>query len=302
MAATEIEWAEYVWNPTRGCNRVSQGCKKCYAERVAARFSGPGQPYEGLITRVNGQPTWNGKIKLVPELLEEPRHWKKPRRIFVDSMSDLFHEKVPSDYVGKVFETIARCPQHTFIILTKRPERIAEVLGPRGCGWYATEGPVPCPQPNAWIGASAEDQETADLRIPYLVNAPVAVRVLSVEPQLGSINLCQNLPNERMLRWHRPMIQKLDWIIVGGESDYDARPFNLEWAFSLVRQAGNYQVPIFVKQMGSTPIALDGSPAEVIQHRKGADMAEWPSELRIRQYPPQVVTMSASQQQHRAGV
>lgn len=288
MAATDIEWSDFVWNPVRGCSRVSPGCQRCYAERTAARFSGPGQPYEGLIHHVGGKPVWNGNIKLVPDLLEEPLHWKKPRNIFVDSMSDLFHEKVPSDFVGKVFETIACCPQHTFIILTKRPERIAEVLGPRGCGWYAKEGQVPRPQPNAWIGASVENQEKADERIQHLVDAPSAVRVLSVEPQLGPIELRRNLPRERMLRCYKPMIRMLDWIIVGGESGPRARPFELRWGAALVEQAAAHGVPIFVKQMGARPLGYDGKPCVEIRHRKGADMTEWPPELRVREFPGRI--------------
>lgn len=128
MDKTHIQWTDSTWNPIRGCSRVSDGCEHCYAEAMAARFSGPGKPYEGLIRRTSQGPRWTGAIRLVPKVLDQPAHWWKPRRIFVNSMSDLFHEGVPADYIDQVFARMALCSRHTFQILTKRPERMRDYL------------------------------------------------------------------------------------------------------------------------------------------------------------------------------
>jgi protein gp37 len=135
MDNSKIEWTDATWNPVRGCSIVSKGCTNCYAMKVAHRFSGPWKAYEGLTMMSNGGPVWNGKIRLVPELLDQPLRWKRPRRIFVNSMSDLFHENVPDDFIDKVFAVMALCPQHTFQVLTKRPDRMKEWFEER---WQGT--------------------------------------------------------------------------------------------------------------------------------------------------------------------
>lgn len=201
--STKIEWTDETWNPIRGCSRVSEGCRHCYAERVAGRFSGPGQPYEGLIAR-GGQ--WNGQVRLVPEKLEEPLRWRKPRMIFVNSMSDLFHENVPDSFIDKVFAIMVESTWHTFQVLTKRPVRMLEYLTTHrrretideaACD-LALELPMPgedygwhgeWPAPNIWLGVSVEDQATADERIPLLLQTPAAVRWVSAEPLLGPVDL-----------------------------------------------------------------------------------------------------------------
>src|SRR5579885_1145834 len=131
MKKTSIEWTNATWNPIRGCSRVSEGCRNCYAEKVAFRFSGLGQPYEGLV-RINAagerKPEWNGEVRLVEEHLRDPLKWKKPQRVFVNSMSDLFHENVPDEWIDKIFAVMALCPQHIFQVLTKRPERMRKYL------------------------------------------------------------------------------------------------------------------------------------------------------------------------------
>jgi protein gp37 len=219
---SSIEWTDATWNPIRGCTRVSEGCRHCYAETVANRFSGPGLPYEGLT--VLGK--WNGTIKFVEEHLLDPLRWKAPRRIFVNSMSDLFHPGVTDAMLDKIFAVMALCPQHTFQILTKRPERMLEYFNrpdrstfsktvTNPCAWLvwveATKiqacskrlipGPfkwtefaeidtvAPWPLRNVWLGVSVEDQKTADARIPLLLQAPAAVRFISYEPALGPLNL-----------------------------------------------------------------------------------------------------------------
>jgi protein gp37 len=226
---TGIEWTDATWNPLRGCSRVSEGCRNCYAERVAFRFRGPGQPYEGLAVLRNGQPGWAGKVELVEKHLLDPLKWKpviahlpdckrsfdkgneycgctRPRRIFVNSMSDLFHELVPDAWIDRIFAVMALCPQHTFQVLTKRPERMRDYLcrreesGPawrRHAVWNAMasidEGlgmPEPqWPLPNVWLGVSVENQAAADERIPLLLKTPAAVRFVSAEPLLGAVDM-----------------------------------------------------------------------------------------------------------------
>lgn len=214
-----IEWTDTTWNPLRGCTRVSAGCQHCYAEKVAARFSGPGMPYEGLIHPSTGG--WNGKVQLVPEVLGQPWHWVKPRRIFVNSMSDLFHESVPFEYIAAVFWVMSVTTRHTYQVLTKRPERMLaffrwvaeyedgsfpddrldtvarEHPSIKALGWtpatsarggYDNCGPG-WPYQNVWLGVSVENQATADERIPLLLQCPAAVRWLSCEPLLGPLDL-----------------------------------------------------------------------------------------------------------------
>lgn len=217
-----ISWTEETWNPIRGCSRVSEGCRFCYAERVAARFSGIGQPYQGLarIHDVNkvaadgkkylaGEPRWTGEVRFIPEHLEDPLRWKRPRRIFVNSMSDLFHEKVQDEWIDRIFAVMALAPRHQFQVLTKRPERMVAYLRPSselrgrvlGRAWemlghydmkkYHHENIMerPFPLPNVWLGVSVEDQKTADERIPLLLQTPAAIRWVSAEPLLSAIDM-----------------------------------------------------------------------------------------------------------------
>lgn len=202
---SKIEWTDASWNPLRGCTRVSEGCRNCYAERMSARFSKPGEPFHGVAEMTPQGPRWTGKVLPVYEHLADPLRWKKPRRIFVCSMSDLFHKDVPDEFVDKVFAVMALAGQHTYQVLTKRPERAAEYLRDakpfnrigqaarelwqgmgRQVNWVWQGG---WPLSNVWVGTSVENQEAADKRIPYLLQVPAAVRFLSVEPMLGPVNL-----------------------------------------------------------------------------------------------------------------
>ncbi len=221
---TGISWCDATWNPVRGCSRVSEGCRNCYAERVAARFSDEGQPYHGLADRSRKGSKWTGVVRLIPEHLADPLRWKKPRRIFVNSMSDLFHESLTNEQIAAVFGVMAVAPQHTFQVLTKRARRmrewfewIARQAEDDGGAWttclretiswlpddrissqlvedgIARDGAVPdrepWPLPNVWIGVSVENQDAADERIPELLRTPAAVRFLSCEPLLGEVRL-----------------------------------------------------------------------------------------------------------------
>jgi len=213
---TPIEWTDATWNPVRGCSRVSEGCRNCYAEIMAARFSGPGQWGEGLAEIVGEglrrDHRWTGKVALAGGLLDQPLRWRRPRRIFVNSTSDLFHEAIPDDWIDRVFAVMALAPQHTFQVLTKRPERMREYfMHDDGFGRWGyiehfaremlTKMGKAQPQrktlahhggsnmPHVWLGVSVEDQATADARIPPLLATPAAKRFISAEPLLGPVDV-----------------------------------------------------------------------------------------------------------------
>lgn len=288
-----IQWTDASWNPVRGCSRTSPGCGGpnheggCYAERIAARFSDPGQPFHGFAERTKHGGRWTGKLALVPELLNLPLRWRKPRRIFVNSMSDLFHESLPDEAIDQVFAVMALAPQHTFQVLTKRAERMrryfadplrAALIGHQtadlnGAGWPSL---TPLPLPNVWLGVSVEDQQRADDRIPALLETPAAVRFLSCEPLLSSVDLAGHLVGHEVhgidlsrevgskvgacIGWTPPV----DWVICGAESGPRARPFDEAWARQLRNQCQAAGVPFFLKQFAdargrkiSTP-ELDG--------------------------------------------
>lgn len=280
MAKTKIEWATKTWNPIRGCSKVSDGCRNCYAIRQAHRFSGKGQPYEGLTRKSGTEINWTGKVMLVPEMLDAPLKWRKPERIFVNSMSDLFHEDVEFAFIVAIFRVMALAPHHTFQILTKRPERMLGVmkLMPEALqkifpvekhpevhapGW---------PLPNVWIGVSVENQKVANERIPLLLKTLAAVRFLSMEPLLGPVDLskwkpfdgecfCQNEPNGCVPRLAtgcpKPAI---DWVIVGGESGHKARPMHPDWVRSIRDQCQAAGVPFFFKQWGESVMTSQMPP------------------------------------------
>lgn len=210
---TTIEWTEMTWNPVTGCTKISPGCKHCYAETMAKRLVAMGSPRyrDGF------------KLTLQEDLVDLPRKWRAPRTIFVNSMSDLFHDDVPADYIVRVFQTMAECPQHTFQILTKRAERLLEVAP--HLNWA----------PNVWMGVSVENQKYTS-RIPYLQRVPAHVRFLSIEPMLGPIQELQ--------------LDGIHWVIVGGESGRGARPLNRDWVVAVFRQCRAARVPFFFKQWG----------------------------------------------------
>jgi protein gp37 len=282
---TAIEWTDATWNPLRGCTRVSEGCKNCYAEIMAARFSKPGQWGHGLATMARVHHTgkidhrWTGKVILVEDHLDQPLRWKKPRRIFVNSTSDLFHESVPDDWIDRIFAVMALAPQHTFQVLTKRPERARAYLSnpdrrrasaTHAALWHATgkwnmpdDISLLWPLPNVWLGTSIEDQATADARIPHLLETPAAVRFVSAEPLLGPVDLTEVAHHRPDLRafviydalrgyggFQGNRMNRLDWVIVGGESGPGARPMHPDWARSLRDQCQAAGVAFFFKQWG----------------------------------------------------
>ncbi|WHQ44228.1 DUF5131 family protein [Alcaligenes faecalis] len=213
MKKTGIEWTEMTWNPVTGCIKVSQGCKNCYAEKMAKRLVAMGSP-----RYINGfQPTVHY------DLIDVPRSWKKPRLVFVNSMSDLFQDDVPLEFIQAVFNTMVECPQHTFQILTKRSDRLLEVA--KDLPWAD----------NIWMGVSVEDSRVVQ-RVRDLAKTPAKVKFLSCEPLIGPLSA---LP-----------LKNIDWVIVGGESGKGARPMLEEWVQSIRRQCENKGVAFFFKQWG----------------------------------------------------
>lgn len=285
MAKTKIEWCDTVWNPVTGCTKVSQGCKHCYAERLANRFWG-----ERKFT----------DVQVHPERLEDPLKWRKPRRVFVNSMSDLFHKDVPFGFIDQVFGVMARATDHQFLVLTKRPARMRYFCN----HYFNPQDLAPYPLLNVWLGVSCEDQAAADERIPLLLETPAAVRFVSCEPLLGPVDLgmstatcdccdrwssrwvrlrgqvTSDLPSLYDVKVAKPGIYrahsnrhgalsvetgsgllgikpgefeclpKLDWVICGGESGPGARPMHPDWARSLRDQCQAASVPFFFKQWG----------------------------------------------------
>lgn len=291
MGATSIEWADKVWNPLGGCSRESPGCVNCYAEIMAARFSRPGQWGHGLadmVTLPNGKTDhrWTGEITELSERLLDPLRWRKPSRIFVNSTSDLFHPKVSAGFIDRVFAVMAIASRHTFIVLTKRADRMREEvtrmqhsISPlekvaRSMGYsfsFDGVGLLPWPVPNIWLGVSVESQEYFDKRWPDLARTPAAHRFISYEPALEAVDFTPALIG--------PV--KVDQIIIGGESGPGARRFDMEWAYQGVDQCQMAKVACFVKQMGGNPFRF-GIPVR-LKDKKGGDMEEWPSALRVRQ-------------------
>lgn len=272
MGDTNISWTDKVWNCLRGCSVVSAGCKNCYAMTLAARFAGDnpktGKPlaYKGLAYRNSSGAHWTGKVEFVREHLEDPLKWKEPVRIFVNSMSDLFHEGVEDQWLNDIFGIMALAHWHTFQVLTKRPERMLAYLskGDHGiihqfqqieaCGGIGPHRmfraldikrrdsiPWQWPLPNVHLGVSVEDQNTFDERWGILQRVPAAVRWLSIEPLLGPIDMQAEL-YEYLDEWVWP-----DWAVVGGESGPGHREMPLDAALSVIDQLKNI-CPVWVKQ------------------------------------------------------
>lgn len=229
---TGIEWTDATWNPITGCTKVSPGCDHCYAETLAERFRGtPGHYFERGFD-----------VQLRPDKLDLPLRWTKPRRVFVNSMSDLFHESVPDADIAEVFSVMARAPQHTFQVLTKRHGRMRSMLSRTSFRDNLAHWGQLWPLPNVWLGVSVEDQKWANIRIPALLETPAAVRFLSCEPLLGAVSLFDNteIDNGTLV----------DWVIVGGESGRKARPMHPTWARHLRDECVEYGIPFHFKQRG----------------------------------------------------
>jgi protein gp37 len=251
---TGIEWTEATWNPVTGCSKVSQGCKHCYAERDWARLSAPREKPNIYTGRKFTD------VQCHPERLDQPIRWTRPLRIFVNSMSGLFHPDVPDAFIDKVFAVMALAPWHTFQVLTKRPERMLEyVAGVTLARLMAASEGLPCaprsapdwPLPNVWLGVSVEDQVAADERIPLLLQTPAAVRWISAEPLLGNVDVHHRL-GPCVFSGRDPWAtgRGIDWLVVGGESGPKARPMHPDWVRSIRDQCQAAGVPWLFKQWG----------------------------------------------------
>ncbi len=271
MGKTHISWATDVWNPWVGCSKVSRGCQHCYAERMAHRLQADPkvQGYEGV---VDDQGHWTGKVNLLLERFQDLLHWKKSRKVFVCSMSDPFHEAVPEGAIWNLLRVASRCPQHTFLFLTKRPERMVEVLQR-----YTAVNQAPS---NAWMGVTIEGQKEAERRLPLLWRVKTRLGLTtfaSAEPLLEKINLytLDRYPFCDSSRCFKPIVEAIDWLIVGGESGTNYRPMNLDWARALRDQCHKAGVKFFYKQAGGR---YPGQ-GEVLD---GHLYREWPEELELK--------------------
>lgn len=273
---TGIEWTDATWNPLVGCSVISPGCTNCYAMKMAGTRLKDTERYRGLTQGSKAGPVWTGEVRLVKEALEQPLKWRKPRRIFVNSMSDLFHEDVQDQWIDRIFAVMALCPQHTFQVLTKRPERmhswfangamqnviaaLTAFHSPKGqyckdITWW--------PLPNVWLGVSVEDQKRANERIPFLLDTPAAVRWISAEPLLGAVDLCDLEHGNDCynclegvgveMNGKQPYMltgNSIDWVVVGGESGARPRIMLASWAKNLRDQCVSAGVPFNFKQWG----------------------------------------------------
>ena len=227
MAKTQIEWTDATWNPVAGCTIQSAGCTHCYAMQMAKRLEAMGmEKYKGLTRRSGERTVWTGVVRLDESSLHVPLRWKKPRKIFVNSMSDLFHDQVPENFIERVWDVMSRSPQHHYQILTKRPDRMADIV-------RRMSGP---PLANVWLGASVEDRDVVK-RIDDLRQVPAVIRFVSFEPLIGSVG--------------RVDLAGVHWAIVGGESGRLARPIREEWIDEIHEHCVNQSVAFFFKQWGT---------------------------------------------------
>ena len=224
--SSDIEWTDATWNPVSGCRVISAGCTNCYAMRMAARLEAMEHPsYAGTTRKSGGRYVWTGKVHLLEQQLDAPLSWKKPRLVFVNSMSDLFQDNVPFEYVERVWSVMEKAQLHTFQILTKQPDRAAEFL-------RARERPA---LPNVWMGTSVEDERVVH-RIEQLRQCDAAVRFISFEPLIGQVGAAD--------------LTNIDWAIVGGESGPNSRPLELRWVDEIFETCRSYGVYFFFKQWG----------------------------------------------------
>lgn len=285
MNKTAITWTDATWNPTTGCSKVSAGCKHCYAERLFPRAYGAGRAFT--------------EVRTHEDRLAQPMGMRASK-IFVNSMSDLFHEDIPVEFIDKVLTTIALTPRHSYQVLTKRPERMGDYFHELYAGraydvakfagerFEVAMASFASGLPQLWLGVSIEDRASAAERIPLLLQTQAAIRFLSVEPLLEAIDLTFEIGRAMLdLEMFNGPDLGIHWVIVGGESGPGARLCELAWIRDIVRQCIAAQVPVFVKQLGSDPVF--GSEAEARQfpilHHKGADFSEWPPDIQHQEFP-----------------
>jgi len=262
MSQTKIEWTDETWNIITGCDKISPGCQNCYAAKMSKRLAGRyGYPKDDPF-----------KVTFHPDKLYQPQKWKKPRRIFVCSMGDLFHKNVPFNHINQVFNAAFHAPQHTYIVLTKRPDimqRYFESCRDRGVPVLHWERHGL----KLWKGVTAENQEQADKRIPVLLQIPAKVRFVSVEPMLSQINFFPGLPDFLDFSYTTDP-PRIDWVICGGESGSKARPTHPDWARLLRDQCEEAGTPFFFKQWGEW-LPFDQRVAGQISNSEGFKRNKW---------------------------
>lgn len=301
--STEISWTDETWNFLAGCSKISAGCRNCYAINMAHRLpkmadaleaqgKNPGRlaAYRGLTQKTPHGVDWTGEVHFIESAFEQPLKWKKPRKIFINSMSDCFHPSVKDEWLVQALEVMKRTPQHIYQLLTKRPARMLE---------FFERQDIESPS-NLWLGVTVENQNTADERIPLLLQTPAAVRFLSCEPLLKQVDLSQHLGMHWVGLGEESCIH---WVIAGGESGPNARPCQIEWIQSIVEQCQEAEVDVWVKQLGSVPVQEFGGasyapgitqepyevePGQRLRSPKGSDPSEWPEDLRVQQFPMEI--------------
>ncbi|MDZ8070418.1 MAG: phage Gp37/Gp68 family protein [Nostoc sp. DedQUE08] len=304
--STNIQWCDETWNVIVGCSRVSgsPGCARCYAAKAAK------SPRLQQFPQYQGVGKWDGTVEFVKSQLIKPLSWKKPKRIFVCSMADLFHANVPDEWIHQVMTVVALSPQHTFQILTKRPERMKEYFSQQSLWikWYEAAKDFlwdaisekfgglinlqqyfidqPFPLPNVWLGTSTENQQMSNKRIPILLQIPAAVRFLSCEPLLEEIDFRQGGAIQKLIsdsyEWEL-VNEDIQWIVVGGESGPNSRPCHIEWLESIVQQCHAVKTPVFVKQLGANA-KFEGQRFKT-RDKKGGEIEEFPLHLQVREFP-----------------
>ena len=279
---TKISWTDASWPVMTGCTHLSEGCNHCYAAKLTSGRLKHLPAYEGLAE--HGM--FNGQVRLLPDRLDWPLHWRKPRKIFVADMGDLFHDGVPDRYIARVFGVMARAPQHTFQVLTKRHSRMRSLLNNAEWVWsmqcaalehgFTVPGGIelnpqhiPWPLPNVWLGVSAENQRWADIRIPALLDTPAAIRFVSAEPLLGPIRMRASLMAGAALEPR----DGINWVIAGGESGPGHREMDPGWLESIVTQCRNAGTAVWVKQ--------DSGP-------RAGQQGRIPDDLWIQEFPNEV--------------
>lgn len=320
---TKISWTDATWNPILGCSKVSAGCTNCYAIRQVARQAGNANlaKIAGGLTeqRSNGSLNWTGKVRFIPERLLIPLKWARQRMIFVNSLSDLFHEDVSDEQIDAVFAVMGLASWHTFQVLTKRPKRalayfkerwqvpaqvgfagseedrsdrvfykaqdiVQDMTMRQGAKFFTKEGDYLWPEwplPNVWIGVSVENQQAADERIPPLLSIPAAVRFLSMEPLLGPVEFSDvSGRSDAVSQLGKRALDGIDWVIIGGESGPGARLMEKAWAERIIAACRTADVPVHFKQGGSVFARGYG-----LLHPKGGDIEELPASLRVREWP-----------------
>lgn len=227
MSDTQIEWTDSTWNPVAGCKVMSAGCTNCYAMNMARRLEAMGvDKYKGLTRKSGKRTVWNNTIREDEKSLDIPRRWRKPRKVFVNSMSDMFHDKVSEEFIVRVWDVMRKTPRHSYQILTKRPDRMADILARR----------IPDVLPNVWLGTSVEDAAVTH-RIDDLRLVKAAIRFISFEPLIGSVGNVD--------------LSDIDWAIVGGESGHAARPIKEEWIDEIYEDCKVFGTAFFFKQWGT---------------------------------------------------